>query len=51
LLLLCKGSSTVVLVKDNGIKDDDSKFVIHLTFDDLKSAEWAVFMAHEPVDR
>jgi hypothetical protein len=40
--VMIMGSSTAVLAKDNGKKDNDSKFEIHLTFDDLKNAEWAM---------
>ncbi|MDU0203554.1 S-layer homology domain-containing protein [Paenibacillus sp. MAH-36] len=42
------GSSTAVLAKDNGNGDgngnrkDDGKVEIHLTFNDLKTAEWAI---------
>lgn len=38
------GSGTAVLAKDNGNgnKKDDGKVEIHLTFNDLKTAEWAV---------
>jgi hypothetical protein len=45
--VMIMGSGTAVLAKDNGNKKDDhkkddNKFEIHLTFDDLKNAEWAV---------
>lgn len=36
------GSSTAVLAKDNSNRNDDGKVEIHLTFNDLKSAEWAI---------
>ncbi|BFT74991.1 hypothetical protein PAENIP36_64330 [Paenibacillus sp. P36] len=38
------GSSTAVLAKDNGNgnQKDDGKVEIHLTFNDLKTAEWAI---------
>ncbi|MDQ0901520.1 putative integral membrane protein/predicted DNA-binding antitoxin AbrB/MazE fold protein [Paenibacillus sp. V4I7] len=40
--VMIMGSGTAVLAKDNGNKKDDSKVEIHLTFDDLQSAEWAM---------
>lgn len=40
--VMIMGSGTAVLAKDNGNKKDDSKVEIHLTFDDLQSAEWAI---------
>jgi hypothetical protein len=42
--VMIMGSSTAVLAKDNGNKKekDDNKLELHLTFDDLKNAEWAV---------
>ncbi|MCY9663821.1 S-layer homology domain-containing protein [Paenibacillus alginolyticus] len=40
--VMIMGSGTAVLAKDNGNKKDDSKVQIHLTFDDLQSAEWAI---------
>ncbi|SEB40030.1 S-layer homology domain-containing protein [Paenibacillus sp. GP183] len=49
--IMILGSSTAVLAKDNGNKNDDNKdkgrkdddheIEIHLNFDDLKNAEWA----------
>ncbi|MDQ0878077.1 putative integral membrane protein/predicted DNA-binding antitoxin AbrB/MazE fold protein [Paenibacillus sp. V4I3] len=40
--IMIMGSGTAVLAKDNGNKKDDSKVEIHLTFDDLQTAEWAI---------
>jgi hypothetical protein len=40
--IMIMGSSTAVMAKDNGKKNDDNKLEIHLTYDDLKNADWAV---------
>lgn len=40
--VMIMGSGTAVLAKENSGKKDESKVEIHLTFDDLKSAEWAI---------
>ncbi|WP_244209263.1 S-layer homology domain-containing protein [Paenibacillus ferrarius] len=40
--VMITGGSTAVLAKDNGAKNEDKKVEIHLTFDDLQSAEWAI---------
>ncbi|MEC0225507.1 S-layer homology domain-containing protein [Paenibacillus alba] len=40
--VMITGGSTAVLAKDNGAQNQDKKIEIHLTFDDLQSAEWAI---------